>query len=414
MFPRLPSLPLALAFALAACATPAFANERVDGPQAREAAESANRFALDFYKTCGSIRGNLLFSPHSISTALAMTREGARGATAAEMNAALHFPKGEALTAGQAALRLALRPQRPRHARQKVAAPFSLSVANRLFGAVDAAFHPAFTTQLADAYDAPMTRLDFTRPEVARNHVNQWVEERTNNRIKDFLPKRQLNARTRLVLVNATYFKASWQTPFLPMNTRKAPWHGAEGAKSEAMLMRNVGYRNYAEAEGVQIVELGYKSNQVSLVVVLPREKGALARVEKSLDLKTLKGWVGALKSKRVDVSLPRFKFTSPSIDLKEQLRTLGIERAFDPKLADFGGMSAEKPLFIGSVLHKATINLDEKGTEAAAATAVLMTAGGPPPGKPLTFRADHPFLFFVRHRDTGAILFVGRMVKPQ
>ena len=376
----------------------------------KEAAEASNRFALEFYGQVRQGKGNLFFSPLSISTALAMTREGAKGETAAEMDRVLHFQHfPDQLSLRQEALRLALKPPLvddwSEGGRKQVPA-YDLAVANRLWGAQDASFVPGFLKTLEGAYAAPLSQLDFRQGDAARAEINGWIATQTHERIKDILQAPQPLPSTRLVLANAIYFKAGWTNEFQKRATQEADWRLESGEKTRAQLMHTTSGFGYAETETAQLLELNFRGRETSMVVILPKGSTKLSALEESLDAATLTGWLGRVRGETVEVHLPRFKFTTPSLSLKKTLQDLGMKRAFEFKRADFSGMSSEE-LFIGAVVHKAFIAVDEEGTEAAAATVVMMEAGAAPE------RVEHPFLFLIRHRKTGAILFMGRLVQP-
>ena len=388
--------------------------EPMDNAQA--AADGQNRFALDFYGRLRAQEGNLFFSPYSISAALSMTREGARAETAAELDRALHL--GPEFSAQQEALRLALRPPEitdwsESGERQQVPA-YALEVANRLWGARDATFQPEFLATLKGRYAAPLDQLDFTQSDAARKVINDWVAKSTHDRIKDILAAPLPLPNTRLALANAIYFKAGWTHAFPPHATQEADWHLEGAPPSRAQLMHTAKGFRYAETDAAQLLELSYRGGATSMVVILPKGPGKLSSLEAALTPDALAGWLGQLSPEQVEVHLPRFEFTTPSLRLREQLEALGVKRAFQESRADFSGMS-EEPLYIGAVVHKAFIAVDEKGTEAAAATVVMMARKGarPNPPEPKKFRADRPFLFLIRHQQTGAILFMGRLAQP-
>lgn len=383
-------------------------------PEARAAGEAINRFAVDLYGKLRDDQGNLFFSPTSLSVALAMTREGAKGETAAELDRALHLP--ERLTASQTALLEALRPgQVPEWDEQgnrKQVPAYELAVANALWGQEGAPFLAPFLGTLETGYGAPLQRLDFQDVAGARRRINGWVEERTLQRIKDIVPGGKPSPDTRLVLANAIYFKAAWQDPFEKEDTKDAPFHAA-GGDVQARLMRRVDHLAYVQDDAVQVLSLPYRGHATSLLVILPRRRDGLAAVEAGLTAERLAGWVGALKHVKVDVRLPRFEVTT-AFEASDVLKRLGVRRAFDDEAADFSGMLETERLFVGAVLHKAFVAVDEAGTEAAAATVVSMDAGSAPaPETPVDFVADHPFLFLIRHEPTGAVLFMGRLATP-
>jgi serpin B len=402
----------------AAVGTPARAQEpeQAPRPEARAAGEATTRFAVDLYGALrGDEQGNLFFSPTSLSTALAMTREGARGETAAELDRALHLP-AERRAAGQAALLEALRPREvsewDEEGHERRLPAYELSVANALWGQQGAPFAATFTATLEAQYGAPLERLDFKDVDAARARINGWVAERTRQRIKDVVPEGTPRPDARLVLANAILYAAAWREPFQEEATKDAPFH-APGGDVQARLMRRVDHLGYAQDDAVQVVSIPYRGGATSFVLVLPRERDGLAAVEAGLTAEKLAGWVGALKDVKVDVRLPRFEVTT-AFEARAALEALGVKRAFDADAADFSGMLESEELCVGAVLHKAYVAVDEAGTEAAAATVVIASLGLPPPETPVEVVADHPFLFLIRHDPTGAVLFMGRLATPK
>lgn len=378
--------------------------------------KSANAFALELYpKVAGrDAQANLFFSPYSVDTALLMAAAGAKGKTAEEFASTLHV-KGDA-SAGAAALMGQLNGKGEGGARA-----FSLTVANGLW--VDQHFPilPGYTAALQKTFGAADAfPVDFAgNAEGARKTINTWVEEHTNKKITDLVGAGALKADTRVVLTNAIYFKASWQTPFEVSGTEKQPFHAARGKEVSVPLMHLQHSFGYQETEGAQVVVLPYTTgarggSDLEMVVVLPRKVDGLAGIEKELTPENVEKWSSGGRSALLNVHLPRFKTTS-TLELNKPLGELGLREAFT-RDADFSGISAgggEQRLHISDVLHKAYVSVDEQGTEAAAATAVMMSPMAMPVDEPVEFRADHPFLFVIRHRPSGAILFVGRVNDP-
>jgi len=368
-------------------------------------AKACNAFAGDLYRALKAEPGNLVFSPYSISVALAMTREGARGESAVEMDRVLHLPQGGP-GEGYRALASAIRPR-------KLGADltYRLNVANALWGQQGYAFRPEYPARLRDAYGALFTAVDFRRPDAARATINDWVDKATQGRIRDVLPPGRPTTDTRLVLTNAVYFKARWAHVFWESDTKEGPFTKQDGAEVRVRLMHQKEHFKYGETEKAQVLEMPYAGYDASMVVVLPKARDGLPAVEES---EGLDAWTGALKGGReVIVTFPRFRFESPH-DLTKTLQVLGMRRAFDVAQADLTGITAKEPLFVDSVHHKAFVLVDEEGTEAAAATESLGgSADAPPPAEPVRFTADHPFLFLIRHRETGTVLFLGRVGDP-
>jgi len=379
---------------------------------ARTVATANNAFAADLYGVLRSRAGNLFFSPYSVSTALAMTRQGAAGETGAEIDRVFHWT--DAVDAGaHRALAAALVPGPVKEGwgdDAKEIPAYGLHVANALWAQEGLAVEKPFAAILDRGFGAPLRRLDFRNTKAARDVINRWVEKQTKDRIKDIVPEDMPTPDTLFALANAIWFKAAWQDPFRERWTKDAPFTTTSGDVYEVPLMHRTGGFPYTQDEVVQVVEMPYRGGRTSMVVVLPKKKDGLPAVEKTLTGGKIDGWIAALRGKDLSVRFPRFEITCPT-DLTSTLPKMGMPAAFDGKKADFTGMTRERPLFIGAVLHKAFVRVDEAGTEAAAATVVMMLKGKAP--DPITFTADHPFLFLIRHRATGCILFVGRFESP-
>ncbi len=365
-------------------------------------------FALDIYTQLKAQDGNLFFSPYSISSALSMTYAGARGETAAQMEKVLHFaPESGETHAAFEALQERLEAVQAQGAVQ-------LAVANSLWPQKDYPFLPEFLEMVKARYDAGITPLDFAGDtEGARTTINGWVEEKTREKIRDLIAQGNLDPLTRLVLVNAIYFKGSWASRFDAARTEEADFHVAVDSTVKVPMMAQTRKYSYAEMDDGQVLKLPYEGGDLSMLVVLPREKDGLAALEAGLSLERLAEWTSQLAEREVRVLLPKFKLTWGAAELNRNLMALGMTDAFDDKRADFSGMDGRMGwLYIGLVLHKAFVEVNEEGTEAAAATAVVMkyrSISKPPP----EFRADHPFLFLIQEEETGAILFLGRVADP-
>jgi serpin B len=416
------------------------AKGKEDLPQADTAAVIAGNgeFALELYvRLSGDPNarppsGNLFFSPYSISTALSMTYMGARGVTALEMAGVLHFPTEpiktlDADSQGRPFYRMC---ERGPISHARIAAAFGslerqlnnssekggyeLSVANALWGQTGYGFLKEFLTLTKENYGAGLREVDFVNAaerEKARKTINSWVEKETKEKIKDLIPPGVLGALTRLVLTNAVYFKGDWSVEFDKKQTTDAPFKVAADKEVVVPLMYQKGDFKYAQEDRLQILELPYKGDELSMVVLLPAEVDGLAEMEKSLTPKDLNRWLTLLRKEEVHVYLPKFKMTTGPLELKGILKAMGMKDAFS-MAADFSGMSGNKDLFISNVLHKAFVAVDEKGTEAAAATAVVVTLKAEPAASPV-FRADHPFVFLIKDNRSGSILFMGRVVNP-
>jgi serpin B len=375
-------------------------------------ATASNSFGLDLWSRVRAEPGNISISPASISIALAMTGAGAKGETAAEMKQVLRLGAGaDVAVADWGQLATAL---------QDKSRSLVLRIANRLFGEQSYKFEAAYLDQTRAAFGAPLEPVDFAgAPEPAREHINQWVADQTEQRIQDLLPPRAIDSSTRLVLVNAIYFLADWQHPFEKHATREQPFTVAPGKTVPAMLMVRRGNYRMAKGNGVSVLELPYAGGDAAMLVVLPDQVDGLEAVERSLDAAKLTTWMQALGPQEILVWLPRFKVDPPkAMEIGKELKALGMQRAFDRERADFTGIAnPPRPsdrLFIGAVFHKAFVKVDEKGTEAAAATAVSMPRGGGPPRPVPELKVDHPFLFFIVDRASGLLLFMGRVTEPK
>jgi serpin B len=371
-----------------------------------------NAFALSLYaKLKDSEKGNLFFSPFSISSALAMTYAGARGNTAKEMEQALHFSLGqERLHPVYGAFIQELNAAEKNGKKRG----YQLAVANRLFGQKDYVFLPPFLELTQRSYGAGLQALDFKADaESSRQTINKWVEGQTQERIKDLIPAGGVTRDTRLVLTNAIYFKGDWAEQFEKKKTRDAVFHLAADGDIQAPTMNKTGEFKYYEEPGkFQVLELPYKDNELSMLVFLPAKINGLAELEKSLTGEMLKRSVEALHEQEVKVALPKFKLTWGTKNIKKTLESLGIKAAFNPAQANFAGMTNDPAgLYISAVYHKTFVDVNEEGTEAAAATAVIEAEKG----KPLPdFIANHPFVFLIRENATGSILFMGRVADPR
>jgi serpin B len=374
-------------------------------------AAGTNAFGFDLYQRLRKTPGNVVMSPASITTALSMTWGGAKGETASQMKKVLHLdgtPDDVMKTSGQLAQSL-----------EDPSRPITFRIANQLFGEKAYTFEQPFMDKTKAAYGAPLELVDFKgAPDPARVRINAWVEKETEKRIKDLIPKDAIKADTRLVLVNAIYFLGDWATPFEKERTSPAAFFTTAKDKKDVPMMNAVGSYKGVAKDGLKVLELPYKGDSMSMLLVLPDKVDGLDAVEKSLDAKKLADLGKALTAQRSSVSLPKFEVAPPSIALAGELQELGMKDAFIRIKADFTGIAnpptIEERLFISHVFHKAFVKVDEKGTEAAAATAVVMAeAGAAPMEPPFQFKADHPFLFFIRDNASGLILFMGRVADP-
>ncbi len=372
-------------------------------PQRDAVVQSNNRFALDLYAHLRKqTQGNLMFSPCSLSTALAMTYQGARGETSKQMAKTLH---------------ITLEKHELGPATRSLLAPLArfganrceLRIANRLWGQRDYGFLNEFLVTTRANYGAELQEIDFRQPESARQMINAWIEGQTNGRITDLVGPGVFDEGVRLVLTNAIYFNADWARPFRATATHPKPFHSADRERDVPMMYQREELR-YAATEHAQILEKPYAADNLSMVILLPKnEPDALDRLEAELTAEKLDAWLKSLSSQQVELHLPKFQFDT-HFYLAETLESLGMPLALLPGAADFSGINGRKDLFLYEVIHKAHIEVHEQGTVAAAAT-----GGGFFGGMPAipVFRADHPFVFLIRENRTGCILFLGRVTDP-
>lgn len=366
-----------------------------------------NAFAVALYGQLRKQNGNLFFSPESISTALAMAYAGARGETATQMAKTLHFtlPPAELHPVMGALLRELNAPQDN----------YQLSVANALWAQRGSTFLDDFLKLLKTDYGAGVNEVDFAgSTEAARSTINQWVEQKTQDKIKDLLQPGSLRPDTRLVLTNAIYFKGNWLAQFDKAQTKDEDFHLSPAQTKKAPLMHREGSFRYFHEGSFQILEIPYKGNDLSMVILLPDEIGGLAALEQSLTVSNMQQWLHQLASvPKVIVTVPKFKLTQ-QFELGTTLGAMGMPVAFSGN-ANFSGMTGKRDFSISDVIHKAYVDVNEEGTEAAAATAVTMRALAirVPEHAPPVFRADHPFVFLIRDNRSESILFMGRVTDP-
>lgn len=386
------------------------AAERVSGVDRMALVAGNSAFGLDLYAKLRTTDGNLFYSPYSISDALAMTYAGALGATADEMAKVLRFPLERARL--HPAFGDLIREINGAGAKRKC----ELHTANALWSQKGYPFLPDFQRIAKGSHGAGLEEVDFKRAtETARRTINMWVEKQTRDKIKDLLKEGTLDPNTVLVLTNAIYFKGAWMHAFQTGDTAPADFaRGARGTVRNVPLMRQVRMHRYLDGDAVQVLELPYEDNEVSMIIVLPRRIDGLGDVEKALTAARVTDWLAKMTPHEVDVALPRFKATS-EFRLDRPLSDMGMPLAFSAGRADFSGMVKEQPpVYLSVVVHKAYVDVHEKGTEAAAATGVVARATSAAPPRPrAVFRADHPFFFLIRDNRTESILFVGRLTDP-
>ncbi|MFW6414197.1 MAG: serpin family protein [Verrucomicrobiota bacterium] len=371
-------------------------------------ASSNNAFAMKLYqKLIETEDDNIFFSPYSISTALTMTWAGADGETADEMGDVLHFPSDN-----RSAVHSDYREMLEQMRKREKAANYELVIANALWGQEDSEFREDFLELVTDYYDAVFREVNYkSEAEEAREKINQWVAEKTRDKIKDLIPSGVLDKMTRLVLTNAVYFKAPWSKQFSEKKTREETFTCRNGQEVEMPMMHKSDSFMYAETDDCKLLEMTYENNDFSMVIILPHQPDGLSALEEEITLPKLRNMLDKLQQTRVEAGVPRFKITS-RFQLSEMLRDLGMRQAFNPQQADFSRINNnQEKLFLKEVLHKSYIDVYEKGTEAAAATGVVMQTTALPPESEKEFNADHPFLFLIRDLHTDNIIFIGRVV---
>ncbi len=370
-----------------------------------------NAFALDIYNALRSENGNLILSPYSMSLALAMTYAGARGDTESQMAQALHYAPQEQLHPAFNALDLELE-KKPINL-DKDQEPLQINIANSVWTEKTLPLMPEYLDTIAVNYGAGIHLSDFmNKPNEERVAINNWVSDETEERIKDLLPDGTISPDTRMVLVNAIYFKADWFNKFDPNSTHDGTFHLLDGTEATVKVMGETMHDvPYVQGNGYQAIELAYAGETAAMDIILPDE-GNFETFEASFDKAAYDEVINGLQiTSSARVNLPKFEFTK-DFNLSDALMSLGMTDAFDRGLADFSGMTGDKDLFIGNVIHKAFVAVDEEGTEAAAATAVVMEATGAPM-QDILFIVDRPFLFIIRDTVNGQILFVGRVLNP-
>ncbi|MBU3895763.1 serpin family protein [Patescibacteria group bacterium] len=370
----------------------------------QEVINANNKFAFDLYSELNkSENGNIFYSPYSISTALAMTYEGAKGQTADEMKSVFYFPESSILRPNSAAVYNGI---------NEGAKDYELRTGNALWVQQDYLLLEDYTSRVEKYYGGKVANVDFIQEtEKSRQTINSFIEEQTNNKIEDLIPAGLLNSMTRLVLTNAIYFKGTWEWEFDKSNAREEDFKiTPDNVVKTPMMFMNPEKTsfNYADTEDLQILELPYKGDEISMLILLPTEN--LNTIESSLTVEKINEYKAQMKETKLDsISLPKFEFDTKYF-MTDTLGNLGMPTAFSGN-ADFSGMTGGRDLFISSVIHQAYVKVDEEGTEAAAATTVGMLTSAMPQEK--IFRANHPFIFLIQEKETGNILFLGRVINP-
>ena len=373
-------------------------------------------FAFDLYETLREDGKNLFYSPYSISLALAMTYAGARGDTETQMADTLHFDlPQDSLHPTLNALDLELA-SRGKDGQGKDSEGFTLRIANAVWGQHDYQFQQMFIDLLAENYGASVRQASFREaPEESRVTINDWIAEQTEDKVVDMIPQGVINNLTRMVLTNAIYFKAAWAFPFEEQDTSEGPFYLLDGSETHVPMMRQTEWFGYANGDGYEAVDLPYVGHEISMTILLPDE-GRFREFEDSLKPTLLELALGEAQREHIALVMPKFEFES-QFKLAETLEQMGMSNAFDKDTSDFSGMDGnscfagdELCLFIREVIHQAFVSVDEQGTEAAAATAVMMQLES----EPSEVAIDRPFIFLIRDSDTGAILFLGRVLDPR
>ncbi len=367
--------------------------------------DSLNDFSLDFYKEIiKENSGNIFFSPYSIYTALSMAYEGADGNTAEEMYNILKIEQADQITECSFG--------RVYNLLNKKQDGYEISTANAFWAHKDYTFLESYLSLLKDYYMAEAYELDFAKNVESADTINNWIEEKTHDKIKDMIQSSSLSDLTKLVLTNAIYFKGLWAKQFDSDNTYKTDFELSNTQKTDVDMMVYSGDDsnfNYTEIDdaGLKVLQLDYDGMDLSMFIILPIDNN-ITIAESQLNKENLIDWKSNLYETEVNVEIPKFKFET-EYNLNQVLQNLGIEDAFNSGVADFSKMDGTRNLYISEALHKAYIEVNEEGTEAAAATSIVMSLSM----VPNQFKADHPFLFLIEHKETGAILFIGRVMNP-
>lgn len=367
--------------------------------------EASNQFAVALYNKLKGGDENVFFSPFSVFDALSMTYAGARGETETQMAKVLH------ITLPQQEFHSAFSEVMKEMESGTQENQYTLNIANALWCQSGFNFLKEFTSTVDKYYDGNSFTVDFSNGVEAANEINNWVDKQTNGKIEKIVGK--INPMTKLILINAIYFKGEWVSGFGTSLTKPATFYVNPNKEVKVPMMYQEGKFKYMENDTFQALEMPYKGENLSMIVLLPKDKHGIGEVEESLSAANLKRWISEMKEQKVKVYFPKFRLET-DYDLGEILKSMGMPNAFDD--ADFSGMDGRKDLFISKIIHKAYIDVNEKGTEAAAVTSVVMVFTCSPNSKPPQipiFRADHSFIFFIINKSTDSILFMGRMVNP-
>ncbi len=382
----------------------AFCRQAMKAETANAVSSGNNQFAFDLFKNIASAEkdGNVFFSPVSISTALAMAYAGSRGETQKQMADVLHFTGTQQdVASGFQSLLASMA--------QPANAAYQLQAANALWAQQGTHFVPDFVSVMHTYYSGDFRMVDFAQTPESLATINHWVADKTANKVPQLLHPGDIDKRTRLVLTNAVYFKGTWTTPFDESLTRPDTFTAGSGTKKQVPFMHHTGFFRYALVGNLQVLELPYKGGELSMLVILPRADATDPWT--GFTWGQLQQLQAQMKNTNVELSLPKFKVEA-RLSLAPTLSDMGMPDAF-AKNADFSGMSGEEKLLISAVVHEAVVDVNEKGTEAAAATGGVMRPTMMLPGQPVEFRADHPFLYIILHKPSSSLLFMGRLSNP-
>jgi serpin B len=421
-FNKFPPIVVAILLLLSACLPSASVKvarsdlpreEKPDVPQSdlSTLVDGNNTFALNLYQSLISQDGNIVFSPYSISLALAMTYAGAVGETEKQMSEVLHYKLSQDRlhpAFNQLDLELTLEGK----AGSKNGQPLQIDIANALWAEKTFIFLQKYLDLIAENYGAGIQLADFVnQPETVRADINQWVSDQTHKKILDLIPAGAIDPTIKLVLVNAIYFNADWERQFDPMNTKDVPFHLLDGSTIPVKMMVNDSLDvPYSMGNGYQALELKYSGGTAVMDILVP-DSGNFDVFESQLNMQNLDDTLNSLQPASLSLGLPKFSFDT-SFDLGKTLSELGMSNAFDPSLADFSGLTGEHDLFISKVLHQALVKVDEKGTEAAAATSVIMAPTSIMQSNKILM-IDRPFIFLIRDTTSKQVLFMGRVLNP-
>lgn len=376
-----------------------------DAQDLNQTVKGNNEFTFSVYGEVNNHPDNVFFSPYSISSALAMTYTGADGVTQKEMAEVFHFLEDKKMLSKHFSQ---LNTQFEKYAEEKI----QLNIANSLWCQQDYQFRKAFLDINRTYYNAGIHNVNFRDDyKQIRNDINTWVEDKTENKIKDLIKRGMLDNMTRLVLVNAIYFKGMWEHPFKEKDTREDTFYLYSTCKTQAKFMNKTLSLNYYEDGVAQVVEIPYSGEKLSMMVILPKKKYGMEELESRLSQDLYRTYLGSMHTKKVDLSLPKFTVNA-EYELSKVLKEMGMKSAFGEG-ADFSEMTGNKDLFINNIVHKSFVDVNEEGTEAAAATGVVMRKTSAIM-ETVEFKADHPFIFLIKDRETNSILFMGRLMNPR